>query len=242
MAPIVLRISEMFGPTLQGEGQGQGRATLFLRLGLCNLDCSWCDTPYTWDWSGKNGIAFDKEKELRTVLISDVIEWVSELSRRHDVKRLVITGGEPLIQQKRLSTLVETLANEHAITVEIETNGTILPNDSIKSHCLLNVSPKLASSGVAPQDAIDIDTLAFIRDECQSTFKFVVKDETDLAEMRSLVDRLAIPPHRIFVMPEGRTREAILERLPALFEVCANNGWNLSPRLHVLAFNDKRGI
>ena len=50
-----LTVSEIFGPTFQGEGPFTGRAAVFLRLGRCNLDCKWCDTPYTWDWKGKNG-------------------------------------------------------------------------------------------------------------------------------------------------------------------------------------------
>ena len=41
-----LRISEIFGPTVQGEGALIGRPTVFVRTGGCGYRCAWCDTPY----------------------------------------------------------------------------------------------------------------------------------------------------------------------------------------------------
>lgn len=241
MGDVVLRISEMFGPTLQGEGRSQGKSVLFLRLGLCNLDCAWCDTPYTWDWSGKNGVAYDRDKELTTMPIADVAEWLLARAKQFDTRRVVITGGEPLIQQRRLVPLIEQLV-EAGLGIEIETNGTYLPNETVRDNCSLNVSPKLASSGVDQIVAIDYEVLNQIKLTCDSSFKFVVKDTTDLAQVTDVVEKLGIEPERVHLMPEGRTREEILQRLPWLFNICASRGWNLSPRLHVLAFNDERGI
>ena len=40
--------------SLQGEGASIGAATVFLRLALCNLSCTWCDTKYTWGWENYN--------------------------------------------------------------------------------------------------------------------------------------------------------------------------------------------
>src|SRR5438046_5626962 len=62
-----LVVSEIFGPTFQGEGPSLGRRCVFLRLGACNLHCRWCDTPYTWDWTGRNGIEYDPRQELRRI-------------------------------------------------------------------------------------------------------------------------------------------------------------------------------
>lgn len=236
-----LRVSEMFGPTLQGEGPSQGKAVMFLRLGLCNLDCSWCDTPYTWDWTGKNGVAYSKDTELVWKSVDEITEWASAIHVANHVNRMVVTGGEPLIQQRRLTTLVEVL-RQAGIWVEIETNGTIVPNETLKLLAQFNVSPKLPSSGVAPDKALDYNTLAEIATQTNGVFKFVIADDNDLAEMTTVIERLGLEPSRIYVMPEGITQDVILDRLPWLFEKASNNGWNLSPRLHVLAFNNKRGV
>ena len=49
MNPDELLVAEIFGPTWQGEGPSAGKVAAFVRLGLCDQACSWCDTPYTWD-------------------------------------------------------------------------------------------------------------------------------------------------------------------------------------------------
>jgi len=59
----LIRINEIFGPTFQGEGQTIGKLSEFVRVSGCNLTCSWCDTPYTWDWKGLNGVVYDPKKE-----------------------------------------------------------------------------------------------------------------------------------------------------------------------------------
>src|SRR5690606_25864945 len=87
-----LLVSERF-VSLQGEGISSGAPSAFLRLGNCNLACSFCDTPYTWDAS-----RFDLSQELRAEEIPDVAAWLL----RSSPGRLIVTGGEPLLQQKQL--------------------------------------------------------------------------------------------------------------------------------------------
>jgi organic radical activating enzyme len=57
-----LLVAEMFGPTFQGEGPSAGQRAVFVRTSRCNLSCSWCDTPHTWDWS-----RFDPHAEARRI-------------------------------------------------------------------------------------------------------------------------------------------------------------------------------
>lgn len=227
-----LIVSEMFGPTLQGEGRSQGQPAYFLRLGLCNLDCAWCDTPYTWDWTGKNGAIYSKD-DLHKISIDDLLDSIPE-----DATRLVITGGEPLIQKKGLIELIRRLPG--GIAVEIETNGTLSPS-GIPPFVHFNVSPKLPHSGVPWDRAIIIDVLREFVD-IEADFKFVVHYLVDLEQIHDLEGILEIPASRIWLMPEGRSSGTILRNLPEWFTIAAEHGWNLSTRLHVLAFEDKRGI
>ncbi len=122
-----LTVSEIFGPTIQGEGPYAGHPATFLRLGRCNLDCRWCDTPYTWDWKGKNGTVFYPDKELTKMPISDVISEIQSNSSGNLNERLVITGGEPLLQRNGLEQLVHDIYEEDEIPIDIETNGTRPP-------------------------------------------------------------------------------------------------------------------
>jgi len=125
----VLVVAEVFGPTFQGEGPSAGRRAMFLRLGRCNLDCTWCDTPYTWDWS-----RFDPAIELHQRSVEDVMGELDGIG----ADLLVITGGEPMLQQRNLPPIVSG-AHARGWRVEVETNGTIAPPAGLDWVC---VSPK----------------------------------------------------------------------------------------------------
>lgn len=235
----MLSVSEIFGPTIQGEGYSQGQAVVFLRLGLCNLDCSWCDTPYTWDWTGKNGKAYDKEVELSRWPVSDILDRLRDAAGPF-VDRLVISGGEPLLQQRRLTPLIDKWNGP----VEIETNGTIVPSQTlIEMGVQFNCSPKLANSGILYDTRIIPEILKEIAD-AYSYFKFVIDTEDDIYEVDHINDTILNlhDPSRIFLMPEGTTSDRIKNKLPWVMEQAAKRGWSVSPRLHVLAYEQRRGV
>src|SRR5437016_1796340 len=121
-----LVVSEIFGPTFQGEGPSLGRRCVFLRLGGCNLHCRWCDTPYTWDWTGRNGVAYEPRKELQPM--DPMAVW--ESLRSLGAETLVISGGEPMLQQASLLPLLDRTVNAEW-WVEIETAGTIAPDERV---------------------------------------------------------------------------------------------------------------
>lgn len=134
-----LVVSEIFGPTWQGEGPSAGQVAAFVRLGRCNLDCVWCDTPYTWDRE-----RYDLRAELRHMSQLEVWHAIRDIA----APLVVITGGEPLIQQQRLVWLAD-MCRATGRRVEIETNGTIPPRRSlVQSTIRFNVSLKLTHSGV----------------------------------------------------------------------------------------------
>lgn len=231
-----ITISEMFGPTIQGEGKSAGRPTMFVRLGLCNLDCSWCDTPYTWDWTGKNGVKYEREQETMRVPVTDVVDWFNGQTHTN---RLVITGGEPLVQATALVRLVLDLPD---VDIEVETNGTIAPPSRIAGRVQWNISPKLSSSGVSRERGINTEALSEFIKTPNHSLKFVISTYDDLQQACELVADLGIDMENVWLMPEGRSAEQINKALPDLIEAAIMVGANVSTRLHVLAYGDRRGV
>lgn len=231
--PLV--VSEVFGPTLQGEGPSAGRPAHFVRLGRCNLDCSWCDTPYTWDWKGANGHAYDPAVELTPMTAEDVVAQLDNPSM------VVVTGGEPLLRSDLHDALLDLLLCAYPyITVEVETNAT-RPLPRWHPRVAYNLSPKLAHSGVNQAKAYrpEVWDTAAARSDCR--FKFVCATPDDVAEAAALCARHEVPPDRVWIMPEGVTPEAVQAHTEAIADSVVGAGFNLSPRLHVTAWGDTRG-
>jgi organic radical activating enzyme len=232
----LVMVSEVFGPTVQGEGPSLGRRCAFVRLGRCNLTCSWCDTPYTWDWKGINGVQFDPRKELTEMSVDEVIDRLEPMA----VDRVVVTGGEPLLQQTELVRLCEALV-EGGCVVEIETNGTRAPSSELIALVeRFNVSPKLANSGVAEKDRLNLEALRCFA-STSTCFKFVATDRSCLDEIGELQAVLPLESASIWVMPEGTTAATLTSRAGELTDAVIGAGWNLTTRLHVMLWGDERG-
>lgn len=230
-----LAVSEMFGPTIQGEGPHAGRRRLFLRLARCNLDCAWCDTPYTWDWTGKNGVAYNPKTEVLRYTVDAVAQWVA----RHGHPIVVATGGEPLLQHTALSDLADRLG-----VLDVETNGTLPPLDAPTAAVFYVVSPKLPSSGVPVERAVRPERLADFRRlavDGHAAFKFVVADAGDLSAVDRLVAEHDLPTATVWLMPEGRTAATLDANLAAIADRALDCGYNVSDRLHVRIWGTARG-
>jgi organic radical activating enzyme len=222
---------------VQGEGPSLGQRCAFLRLGGCNLSCRWCDTPYTWDWTGKSdtGVAYDPRRELHPMRADDVVQRLAA----YRVPLVVVSGGEPLNQQRRLVPVVERLG-ALGVRVEIETNGTIAPCAELtRPGVRFNVSPKLAHAGDPLSRRLRPDALRALSRTDGVAFKFVCASKADLDEVLELEQRFGLAP--IWIMPLGRDAREIARSLAAVADAAIGNGWNLTTRLHVLAWNDQRG-
>ncbi|WP_246274523.1 7-carboxy-7-deazaguanine synthase QueE [Phytohabitans houttuyneae] len=225
-------VAEVFGPTLQGEGPSCGQQALFVRLSRCNLSCPSCDTPYTWDRS-----RFDLRQHTERRTAASLISW----ALAYPTPLVVISGGEPLLQQDRILPIVAawTAAGRR---VEIETNGTVSPSPELVDQvAAFNVSPKLAAFA-ADRDVdrrINPAALAALAASGKSVFKFVAGSIGDLDEIGDLVTRFGLAP--VWVMPEGITSEVIVARMRDLADAVVARGWNLTTRLHVLLWEDTRG-
>lgn len=228
-----LIVAECFGvdvPTVQGEGPSCGHPALFIRLSRCNLTCASCDTKYTWDWS-----RFDPREESTKRTPADLIAWATPVP----VELVVITGGEPLLQQARLEPLVRGLLAAGK-RIEFETNGTIAPAPELAIDGVrFNVSPKLASFGVDEEMSIVPAALEAFAASGRAAFKFVASSVSDLDRIAELAHAYRLAP--VWVMPEGTNAEAIIATTRRLADAVAERHWHLTTRLHVLAFGDARG-
>jgi 7-carboxy-7-deazaguanine synthase len=229
-ASDVLRLSEVFD-SLQGEGVNVGKPCRFVRLSLCNLHCHYCDTKYTWDFEH-----FDYEREVREASLQSVVQQLCEAPAGH----VVVTGGEPLLQQRALTKVFERVPAE--LFIEIETNGTRVPLPSLLARVnQWNVSPKLSSAGDSEALRIRPDALVALRDSGRAYLKLVVKTEQDRDEAEALRERFGFARDRTLLMPEASTPEELQARSPEVASWSQALNVRFSSRLHVTLWGGRRG-
>jgi organic radical activating enzyme len=227
--------------SLQGEGSSQGKPCAFVRLSRCNLACVWCDTAYTWRFEGDNrphrsGETYEREANQVTLNEQDVAARIAALGQ----PRLVVTGGEPLLQAPALARMLALLPE--GIAVEVETNGTVAPSPALDALVhQYNVSPKLAHSGNPAELALPPERLAHWAGEPRAAFKFVIAEPDDVAEVLALAERFAIPRERTWLMAEGTGSATLHARESWLAQLCLAHGLTLSNRLHIELYGDTRG-
>lgn len=230
--------------SIQGEGLSAGRPCTFVRLSRCNLACEWCDTAYTWRFTGDNrphrdDATFERGANQLALPEDDVAARIAALGS----SRLVVTGGEPLLQAPALARMIRALAvMVPGLHVEVETNGTVAPTPALDALVQqYNVSPKLAHSGNPAELALLPERLTAWAADPRAWFKFVIADPADLDEVLALQAAHAIPAGRIFLMPEGRDGETVRTRGQWLAPLSLRHHMGYSDRLHIHLFGDTRG-
>ncbi|MBV7259207.1 7-carboxy-7-deazaguanine synthase QueE [Erythrobacter crassostreae] len=241
---LVLATDDTGGPeifaSLQGEGPSAGVPVAFVRLSRCNLACTWCDTAYTWHFDGderahRDGVTFDRKANQVSLDPKDAAERIAALGQN----RLVITGGEPLMQGGALADMLGHLPD---ISVEIETNGTTKAPSHVDIRVdQYNVSPKLAHSGNAADLALIPERLDFYACDPRAYFKFVIAEPSDVEEVLKLQRTYRFIPGRVFLMPEGTDSETLREREKWLSGLCLEHGFRMSDRMHIHLYGDTRG-
>jgi len=237
----MLKVNEIFGPTIQGEGPSQGKEVIFVRLSTCNLSCQWCDTPYTWNWIGtkfKHPDKFDKSLEVHE-MDNDVI--LNKLAQ-YDCKAVVISGGEPLLQQRNLLTLIGSLCKMN-YWIEVESNGTIVPEPVFLGMInQINCSPKLSNSGDSKEQRVKLKALTALVASEKVFFKFVVGNEKDIEEVWEYVNTFRIQTNRVYLMPLGKTKEELIKTTSMVRLLAQQHGFVFSSRLHVEMYGNRRGV
>lgn len=171
-----LFVTSMFF-TLQGEGPFAGMPALFIRLTKCNLDCSFCDTFFDdGDWMTFHEI---RVKAYQTIVNywkdrgEDIPEWVLPRVKEGFTTPvfpkvvLVITGGEPLLQDNLSKFLVDI--QDTFEMMQIESNGVL--DTTVPEHVVLVCSPKCAEKGGKPTKYLKPSKTILERADC---LKFVM--------------------------------------------------------------------
>src|SRR5579863_3358090 len=207
----VVKISEIFY-SIQGEGILAGVPSVFLRTSGCNLRCTWCDTPYTsWKPEGDD-LPLD-------IILADV--------RGRGSRHVVVTGGEPMIQQD-IVQLTQRL-KDFDLHITIETAGTVYQPVTCD---LMSISPKLANSTPTEREdgrwATQHDRLRY--------------QPGDLAEIETILKETSADRSRVVLMPEGTSSETLSERARWLVAICKREGFRYGPRLHIDIYGNQRGV
>ncbi|HDL60283.1 MAG TPA: 7-carboxy-7-deazaguanine synthase QueE [candidate division WOR-3 bacterium] len=227
----MLLISEIFS-SIQGEGPRSGVPSIFLRLGGCNLRCRYCDTAYS---------SFPEYRDQWLKLSTQkVVDKILKIKKRE--KNLVITGGEPLLQENALFLMLKIIHAEFA-TIEVETNGTIKPSRllHIGSKLHFNVSPKLSNSGIRENLRLNPDALFFFSSMPGTIFKFVVKNRKDVNEVEEIIKKYGIRRENVYLMPLAKTKIALSRIASLIANEAIRIGVNYSDRLQIRLWEGERG-
>jgi len=238
-------ISEVFGPTMQGEGPLIGTKTYFVRFAGCDYDCSWCDTKYAVlpkypGWS-------------RTMMtLQEIVVKLGALGIKSD-EWITLSGGNPaLFVDMEFMRLGETYK------LAMETQGSKTMPDGVAGalDCLI-ISPKPPSSGMDMRyDSDPVQALLSERDleeiDKITALKFVVFDEVDLEWVIETSDDLDEPSVKHYLsigtpLNAGvGVRDIILDDLARWVEVLTHDprlaNWTILPQLHTLLWGQKRGV
>jgi 7-carboxy-7-deazaguanine synthase len=248
-----LSVAELFY-SVQGEGRTVGIPSVFLRLAGCNLMCggwgtekdgelhdgaTWrCDTIEVW-MKGKSK-TFDEIMELMPDL----------LPRLDRGAHLVITGGEPLLQQEAIECFIEELEKRLIIEpfIEIETNGTIMPSSYMLQRIdQWNCSPKLGNSGMMAEFRLKKEVLNAIAKQskkvgCNAIFKFVISNHWNWLEAKLIIEWTDIARSQVYLMPAVDAVTDYPKMCNLVIEICKKEVVNFSPREHIAVWNKKTGV
>ncbi len=247
----VLPILELYR-CVQSEGSRFGRPTIAVRTTGCTHRCyfgegGWCDSWYT-----------SIHPEKGTFTFNDIIKIYDE---NPHVKEMMLTGGSPTMHPALVNELTH-FAHERDIIITIETEGSHFVETDYPIN-LLSLSPKFTNSipvvgAVTPggvtvdQKFVNIHNRKRMNTEAikqmidfHDDYHFKpVWDGTqeNLDEIEAYRIKLNIPKDKTYIMPAGDTRETLIEMYPKVFDLCAEHGYNMTGRDHIIAFDTQRMV
>jgi len=239
-----VRISEIFGPTIQGEGPLIGRPTVFVRTAGRDYRCAWCDTLYA--------VLPEYRDEWTPMKPAAIMTRVNELAGGKPVL-VSLSGGNPALQP--LAPLI-ALGRESGHSFALETQGSISQLWFAELDWLI-FSPKPPSAGVTVDWYAFEACLKAARGQPRCVLKIVVFDDADYSYAQALaahhpalsvylqVGNPAPLAAASGVLPDGADIDDLLQRFRWLAGKVTADRWfaaTVLPQLHVLAWGNKRGV
>lgn len=211
--------------SINGEGVKAGQLAIFIRFKGCNLKCDYCDTK----WANEADVLFSAMSG------NDIYKAI----KQSGVKNVTLTGGEPLLQ-KNIKELLILLSKDNELSVEIETNGSVLLKDfcDIKNRPSFTMDYKLATSGM--ENYMNTDNFKLLN--MKDTVKFVVGSIEDLKRAKEIMDEYDLTRRcHVYLSPVfGRIE------LPKIVDFMIENKLNdvnMQLQMHKFIWDpDKRGV
>ena len=237
---------------VQSEGSRFGRPTVAVRTTGCTHRCyfgegGWCDSWYT-----------SIHPEKGTFTFNDIIKIYDE---NPHIKEMMLTGGSPTLHPKLVNELTH-FAHERNILITIETEGShFLPTDYPLG--LVSLSPKFSNSvpvvgTTTPLGSIVDEKMVTQHNKyrlnpltCRQMMDYHTDyhykpvwdgTEKNLDQIEAFRLSLNIPKDKTYIMPAGDTREELIRMYPLVFEMCAEKGYNMTGRDHIIAFDTRRMV
>jgi 7-carboxy-7-deazaguanine synthase len=238
---------------VQSEGSRFGRPTIAVRTTGCTHRCyfgegGWCDSWYT-----------SIHPEKGTFTFNDIIKIYDE---NPHIKEMMLTGGAPTMHPALVNELTH-FAHDRGIFITIETEGSHFLETDYPIN-LLSISPKFSNSvpkvGVeTPQGDIVDEKMVKQHNKYRLNFDAMSKsivyhsnyhlkpvwdgeDQDALAEILGLIKVLDVPQDKVWFMPAGDTREALLKSYPKVMDWVRDNGYRFTGRPHIIAFDTERCV
>ncbi|MCZ2258218.1 7-carboxy-7-deazaguanine synthase QueE [Sporosarcina sp. G11-34] len=231
-------VMEVFGPTIQGEGMVMGQKTMFVRTAGCDYSCSWCDSKFTWDGTGRSTLKYP----------SEIIEELQEIGGQ-SFSHVTISGGNPALH-KSIDGLVDQ-CHEKGWQVAVETQASFWQDWLLKIDDI-TLSPKPPSSGMTT-DFNKLDLFIEKLVHSNTSLKIVIFDEEDFKFAETVHLRYPRVP---FFLQTGNSDttttddaelvSTLLHRYEWLIEQTVQspimNDAKVLPQLHTLIWGNKRGV
>lgn len=234
----MIRISEIFGPTIQGEGALIGQPTVFVRTGGCDYRCDWCDTLHAVDSRYR--------QNWTSMSAQDIMDEVQNLSGGKPLM-VSLSGGNPAIQP--LGPLIK-IGQAAGYRFALETQGSVV-QDWFCDLDVLTLSPKPPSSAMDTDWGVLKACVNAAENGSKTVLKVVVFDEEDYQYARTVH---AQHPHLDFYLQPGNhaasesdvvDQDGLNNRLLWLTDRALRDGWyeaHILPQLHVIMWGNKRGV
>lgn len=265
-------VAEQFA-SIQGEGRYMGHPAVFLRTAGCNFICGGDAAVAAYEGTAYEtqvrAMAAEQASGDGAWVCDTIAEWldgdgvpVEELLDHWDQlgflekidagSHVVLTGGEPLLQQDALATFLDRLTSRgYDPFVEVETNGSIVPDGALRDHVdQYNLSPKLSNAGLDREvryrpDVLETFVEAFVHgdDGANADFKFVVGSDADWEEIQAdFLEPFAIPNEHVFLMPAGGSQDDLALTRQDVAELAIAESVQFSERLQIVIWDEATGV